>query len=65
MAAKRRTKKKGAVEDDLPNPGERQRCRLPSWWATTDPIELEKAHERGRQLVAGEPITWQDLFGSK
>ena len=31
MAAKRR-KRKGDVVEDLPNPGERQRCRLPDWW---------------------------------
>ncbi len=58
MAAKRRAKRKPVVEEDLPNPGERQRARFPDWWNTTDQAALKKAHLRGRQLIAGEPISW-------
>ncbi len=62
MAAKRR-KRKPVVEEDLPNPGERQRCRMPDWWESTDQTELQKAHARGRQLINGEPISWDELTG--
>ena len=62
MPAKRR-KRKAEVVEDLPNPGERQLCRLPDWWGAADPVELEKAHERARQLIAGEPISWNELIG--
>ena len=58
MAVKRRTKRKAAVEEDLPNPGERQRARFPDWWETTNQAELAKAHARARQLIDGEPISW-------
>ena len=64
MAAKRR-KRKAEVAEDLPNPRERQLCRLPLWWETADQIELERAHARARQLVNGEPISWDDLIGMK
>ena len=61
MAAKRRRKRK-PVEDDLPNPGERQRCRLPDWWATTDPDDLKRAHDRAKQLIQGGygAVDWID-----
>ena len=66
MPAKRR-KRKPVDEEDLPNPGERQRCRMPDWWETTNPQELRKAHARGRQLVDGgvDAISWDDLIGMK
>ena len=67
MAVKRRAKRKPVVEDDLAAPGERQRCRLPSWWETTNPQELRKAHARGRQMVDGGvgAISWDDLIGMR
>ena len=66
MPAKRKKRKAESVED-LPNPGERQRCRLPDWWATTDQTELKKAHLRGRQLIEGgvNAISWDELIGRK
>ena len=59
MPAKRRSKHKHN-DDALPNPGERQLARLPDWWQSTNQIELEKAHVRGRQLIAGgvNAISW-------
>ena len=62
MPAKRR-KRKPVVDDDLPNPGERQRCRLPDWWSKYSETDLQAMHARGRQLVAGEPISWDGLIG--
>lgn len=66
MAVKRR-KRKAEVVDDLPNPGERQRFRLPSWWETADPMALEKAHARCRQLIEGgvDAISWDELTGRR
>ena len=57
MPAKRRSKRK-QEDETLPNPGERQLARMPDWWQSTNQIELEKAHARGRQLISGEPISW-------
>ena len=63
MPAKRRAKHKPVVEEDFPSPGERQRCRLPDWWSNYSEADLEAMHARGRQLVAGEPISWDELTG--
>lgn len=57
MPARRRKKRK-QEDETLPNPGERQLARMPAWWQSTDQTELKKAHLRGRQLIAGEPINW-------
>ena len=62
MPAKRR-KRKAEVVENLPNPGERQRFRMPSWWSKYSETDLEAMHTRGRQLVAGEPISWDELTG--
>ena len=62
MPAKRRAKRK-QEDETLPNPGERQLARLPSWWETADQGELQKANARAKQLVAGEPISWDELTG--
>tara|TARA_B100001059_G_scaffold112236_1_gene112443 strand:- start:320 stop:541 length:222 start_codon:yes stop_codon:yes gene_type:complete len=34
LMANEKANRKPVVEEDLPNPGERQRCRLPDWWET-------------------------------
>ncbi len=67
MPAKRRKKRKPVDDDDLPNPGERQRARFPDWWLTTDQAELKKAHLRGRQLIdfGVDGITWDELLGKR
>ena len=62
MAAKRH-KRKAEVVEDLPNPGERQRCRMPDWWSNYSETDLQAMHARGRQFVAGEPISWDELIG--
>ncbi len=61
-AAKRR-KRRPVVEEDLTNPGERQLCRMPDWWSRYSEADLQAMHARGRQLVAGEPISWDELTG--
>jgi len=67
MAAKKRRHRSPVVDKTLPNPGERQLCRLPSWWETADPMALERAHARGRQLIEGsvDAISWDELTGRR
>jgi hypothetical protein len=54
MPAQRR---KRPVEE-VADPGARQRCRMPEWWSKYNETDLQAMHARGRQLVAGEPISW-------
>ena len=43
MPAKRR-KRKPVADNDLPNPGERQCCRLPDWWSKYSETDLQAMH---------------------
>ncbi len=49
MPAKRR-KRKAAAEDDLPNPGERQRLRFPAQWERHTKAQRLVMETRARQL---------------
>ena len=54
MPAQRR---KRPVEE-VADPGARQHFRMPEWWSKYNETDLQAMHARGRQLVAGEPISW-------
>jgi hypothetical protein len=54
MATKCRAKKKPEVDPDLPNPGKRQRCRLPDWWQTTDLAAAATSEQLGEIAHLGE-----------
>ena len=49
--------------EEVADPGARQRCRMPDWWSKYSETDLQAMHARGRQLVAGEPISWEELIG--
>ena len=65
LMANEKANRKPVVEEDLPNPGERQSCRMPDWWSKYSETDLQAMHARGRQLVAGELISWDDLIGMR
>ena len=62
--AKRKPKAK-AHADDLPAPGERQRCRFPAQWDHISPEQRRTEEARAQQLINGEPIDGTDLYGPK
>ena len=59
--AKRKPKAK-AHEEDLPDPGERQRCRFPAQWDHISPHQRRVDEERARCLIEGKPIDWDLPF---
>ena len=62
MAAKRGHRRKPKpLEEDLPDPGERQRCRFPEQWEQQSKAERQAMEARARQLISGEPIDWGEL----
>ena len=67
MPGKRSRPKHKKEDEKLPAPGERQLARLPDWWESADPMELERAHVRARQLREGGwgAITWHELTGRR
>ena len=62
--AKRKPKAK-AHADDLPAPGERQRCRFPAQWDHISPEQRKAEEACAQQLISGEPIDWIDIYGQK
>ena len=51
-------RRKPKVDPDLPNPGERQRCRFPAQWGNYSEADRRAMEARGRQLVNGDRINW-------
>ena len=53
MPGKRSRPRHKKEDETLANLGERQFARPPDWWESADPMELERAHPRARQLREG------------